>query len=100
MGESEPLPTERKGVPMDLCPREVDPFASYLEPYPGRTGDEGAEQTTPCWPDEVRLEEVGLEPWWLLIDHLATAAILDDAGRRHGLPPRIAALLGRNPMTP
>ena len=33
-----------------------------------------------------------------LLDHLAPAAILADAVRRHGaLPPRIAALLGRSP---
>jgi Transposase DDE domain len=35
-----------------------------------------------------------------LLDHLATAAILHDEERRHGLPPRIAAMLGRTPPTP
>jgi hypothetical protein len=35
-----------------------------------------------------------------LLDHLATAAILNDEERRHGLPPRIAALLGRLPAPP
>jgi hypothetical protein len=34
-----------------------------------------------------------------LLDHLATTAILDDEERRHGLPPRIAAMLGRTPPT-
>jgi hypothetical protein len=35
-----------------------------------------------------------------LLDHLATEAILADEERRHGgLPPRIAALLGRQPAT-
>jgi hypothetical protein len=34
-----------------------------------------------------------------LLDHLATAAILDDEEQRHGLPPRIAAMLGRTPPT-
>ena len=34
-----------------------------------------------------------------LLDHLATAALLDDEERRHGLPPRIAAMLGRTPTT-
>jgi DDE family transposase len=34
-----------------------------------------------------------------LLDHLATTAILDDEARRHGLPPRIAAMLGRTPPT-
>lgn len=34
-----------------------------------------------------------------LLDHLATAAILDDEERRHGLPPRIAAMLGRTSPT-
>jgi hypothetical protein len=32
-----------------------------------------------------------------LLDHLATEAILADEAQRHGLPPRIAALLGRAP---
>lgn len=32
-----------------------------------------------------------------LLDHLATTAILDDEEQRHGLPPRIAAMLGRTP---
>src|SRR5262249_27701297 len=32
-----------------------------------------------------------------LLDHLATTAILEDEEQRHGLPPRIAALLGRTP---
>jgi hypothetical protein len=35
-----------------------------------------------------------------LLDHLATTAILADEERRHGLPPRIAAMLGRTPPTP
>lgn len=35
-----------------------------------------------------------------LLDHLATAAILQDEERLHGLPPRIAALLGRLPASP
>jgi hypothetical protein len=34
-----------------------------------------------------------------LLDHLATTAILNDEERRHGLPPRIAAMLGRTPPT-
>jgi hypothetical protein len=34
-----------------------------------------------------------------LLDHLATTAILADEEQRHGLPPRIAALLGRPPPT-
>lgn len=34
-----------------------------------------------------------------LLDHLATAAILADEEHRHGLPPRIAAMLGRTPPT-
>jgi hypothetical protein len=34
-----------------------------------------------------------------LLDHLATTAILDDEEQRHGLPPRIAAMLGRTPPT-
>jgi hypothetical protein len=167
-----------------------------------RTWEEGAEQTRRCWLVEVRLENVALEPWWLLtdrpvetaeqalrlfrmycqrwaiedafkvgktclgweevqvldydavrllvalgwvatgflydlgvtlewgevrllrrlgggedrpnrppgkivlmrglrrlLDHLATTAILDDEEQRHGLPPRIAAMLGRIPPT-
>jgi hypothetical protein len=35
-----------------------------------------------------------------LLDHLATAAILADEERQHGLPPRIAAMLGRTPPAP
>jgi hypothetical protein len=35
-----------------------------------------------------------------LLDHLATTAILADEEQRHGLPPRIAAMLGRTPPTP
>jgi hypothetical protein len=34
-----------------------------------------------------------------LLDHVATAAILADEERRHGLPPRIAAMLGPTPPT-
>jgi hypothetical protein len=34
------------------------------------------------------------------LDHLATTAILADEEQRHGLPPRIAAMLGRTPPTP
>jgi hypothetical protein len=34
-----------------------------------------------------------------LLDYLAMTAILDDETRRHGLPPRIAAMLGRDPAT-
>ena len=34
-----------------------------------------------------------------LLDHLATTAILADEEQRHGLPPRIAAMLGRTPPT-
>lgn len=30
-----------------------------------------------------------------LLDYLAMTAVLDDEERRHGLPPRIAAMLGR-----
>lgn len=33
------------------------------------------------------------------LDHLATTAILADEEQRHGLPPRIAAMLGRTPPT-
>ena len=32
-----------------------------------------------------------------LLDYLAMTAILADEERRHGLPPRIAAMLGRAP---
>jgi Transposase DDE domain len=32
-----------------------------------------------------------------VLDHLATEAILADEARRHGVPPRLAALLGRAP---
>jgi hypothetical protein len=35
-----------------------------------------------------------------LLDHLATTAILADEEQRHGLPPRIAAMLGRTPPSP
>jgi hypothetical protein len=35
-----------------------------------------------------------------LLDHLATTAILADAEQQHGLPPRIAATLGRTPPSP
>ncbi len=34
-----------------------------------------------------------------LLDYLAMTAILDDEERRHGLPPRIAAMLGRLPAS-
>lgn len=35
-----------------------------------------------------------------LLDYLATTAILADEDRRHGLPPRIAAMLARDPVPP
>jgi hypothetical protein len=34
-----------------------------------------------------------------LLDHLTTAAILEDGAQRHGQPPRNAAMLGRTPPT-